>query len=75
MSEQFTIQPESFDSPEAQQALAQYVAELVERFPEGFRSGSGHCARWRRFHAPEGRVPAGAGRRFGAGVRWGADHA
>ncbi|WP_461155292.1 GNAT family N-acetyltransferase [Saccharopolyspora tripterygii] len=54
MSEQFTIRPEPFDSPEAQQALAQYVAELVERFPEGFDPGKGAAPADDDFTPPKG---------------------
>ncbi|MER7010001.1 GNAT family N-acetyltransferase [Saccharopolyspora sp. NPDC000359] len=38
MTEQaiFTIDPEPIDSPDAQEALRQYVAELDRRFPDGF---------------------------------------
>ncbi|GAA0515588.1 GCN5 family N-acetyltransferase [Saccharopolyspora subtropica] len=32
----FTIEPEPVDSPDAQRALARYVAELDRRFPGGF---------------------------------------
>ncbi|RRO12627.1 GNAT family N-acetyltransferase [Saccharopolyspora rhizosphaerae] len=41
MAENFTIAAEPFGSRDAQQALAQYVAELAERFPEGFDPGAG----------------------------------
>ncbi|WP_235877480.1 GNAT family N-acetyltransferase [Saccharopolyspora karakumensis] len=41
MTEELTIGPEPFTSPDAQSALAQYVAELAERFPDGFDSGRG----------------------------------
>ena len=54
MSEQFIIQPEPFDSPEAQHALAQYVAELVERFPEGFDPGRGAAPADADFTTPRG---------------------
>ncbi|MER6990595.1 GNAT family N-acetyltransferase [Saccharopolyspora hirsuta] len=32
----FTIEPEPVDSPDAQEALGEYVAELDRRFPGGF---------------------------------------
>ncbi|RKT85679.1 Acetyltransferase (GNAT) family protein [Saccharopolyspora antimicrobica] len=32
----YTIEPEPIDSPDAQQALREYVAELDRRFPSGF---------------------------------------
>ncbi|MDI2028699.1 GNAT family N-acetyltransferase [Saccharopolyspora sp. TS4A08] len=36
MAEDFAIAPEPSDSADARWALAQYVAELVARFPDGF---------------------------------------
>ena len=41
VTENLTIRPEPFESSDAQRALAQYVAELAERFPEGFDPGRG----------------------------------
>ncbi len=41
MTEGLTIRPEPFESLDVQRALAQYVAELAEHFPEGFRPGGG----------------------------------
>ncbi|QUH04686.1 GNAT family N-acetyltransferase [Saccharopolyspora erythraea] len=35
----FTIDAEPIDSPDSQQVLARYVAELGERFPAGFDTG------------------------------------
>ncbi|SFS38689.1 GNAT family N-acetyltransferase [Saccharopolyspora flava] len=54
MVEDFTIAPEPFGGADARWALAQYVAELVERFPEGFDPGRGAPPDEDAFTPPKG---------------------
>lgn len=54
VTENFAIAPAAFDSPDLQQALAQYAAELADRFPEGFDPGAGASPAEDAFTPPKG---------------------